>query len=84
MSSSLYRKELNDLSQRIRDIISDFTILLHNAGDDFAQNGVGCGSSVCEKRTHRINDWPEIEEIFERIVYKKEHQCNYLKVASEL
>ncbi len=84
MPSPVYRKELNDLSERICDLISEFTILLHNTGDDFSPQGVGCQSSECEQRTHKSTCWPEIEEIWSRLFYKKTHMFNYLKVASKL
>ncbi|AYO04590.1 AHH domain-containing protein [Vibrio parahaemolyticus] len=84
MPPTLYRKELNDLSERICDMISEFTILLHNTGDDFSPKGNGCRSSDCQQRTHKNTTWPEIEEIWSGLFYKKSLKFNYLKVASKL
>ena len=84
MSATSYRKELYDLSERICDMISDFTILLHNTGQDFSSSGMGCRSLDCKQRTHNISGWPEIGEIWDRLFYKKGYGHNYLKVASKL
>ncbi|NOI59681.1 AHH domain-containing protein [Vibrio coralliilyticus] len=81
---SEYRKVLNDLSQRICDMLSEFTILLHNTGQDFSPGETGCRSADCYERTHKNMHLPEIEDIWSNLFYKKEGMFNYLKVASKL
>lgn len=78
MSPKVYRKELNDLSQRICDMISEFTILLHNTGDDFSPNGSGCRSAGCEQRTHSAQNWPDIDLIQDKLFYKKDGILKWL------
>ncbi|RIV97245.1 hypothetical protein DS957_029515 [Vibrio harveyi] len=53
-------------------------------GDDFSPKGNGCRSSDCQQRTHKNTTWPEIEEIWSGLFYKKALKFNYLKVASKL
>ncbi|PKF48959.1 hypothetical protein AT251_22375 [Enterovibrio nigricans] len=84
MKPPAYRKELNDLSQKICDMISEFTILLHNTGDDFSPSGSGCRSAGCEGRNHNNQGWPDISNIWDRMFYKTSGVCNYLKVAGKL
>lgn len=84
MSEVTYRQHIHKLSQEICDSLSEFKVVLHNSGADFAKNGKGCLEADCYNRKHTSSDWPEIESIKHKFLDKIFDGCHYLKVAANL